>query len=548
MRLASFTALGDPGQVIKLQLTLDDHVLASLGPGVRIVVTMGDNEFRLPPREFVDSRNVFSFLERHDLFVTVAVTSNVSTVVPGRFVLTMTTNAAVENLVAPWGRPSPTGEPRLSITAGTCQLLAAAGTCGATTWSIAPFAVGNPFGDFQSQPGTGVSQPISITFSQPILSATVTAVDPTFAGNQVQGFLAGALVSSQAFAFSGTPGVNVPDTKTVPGPVDRIDLIPAPADYVAYSASITVDSAQALIVECAPTTLTRGDTVRCTAKLAQPQDFTVTLREALGRGLVVVDTTVESIPAGGEAVWEGVAAATSAVEFTVEFDSSGQTIQETNQPVPFTVNPRTWPAWEYTTLQFRFVAFAGNMRPYPDSGAIGLFQPLPPPTRNLTITRPPSGPNESVAFVTNPYTVTDYQIAVHPALDLRRFPPGSRGFAGAQRWVRDQNGRGSGNCTQASIPRLLAEVERHEGYPVVVPNSHPGVSNPVFLQEMPQNLIETLFTQGRDAQLRGMVDAQVRNFLRRGPYAAAQRLFDQRDTRRVLGSAGCTFDFNPRDN
>ena len=51
LRLASFTALGDPGQVIQLQLTLDDHVLASLGPGVRIVVTMGDNEFRLPPRE-----------------------------------------------------------------------------------------------------------------------------------------------------------------------------------------------------------------------------------------------------------------------------------------------------------------------------------------------------------------------------------------------------------------------------------------------------------------------------------------------------------------
>jgi hypothetical protein len=145
-------------------------------------------------------------------------------------------------MLAPWSA-SPPVHPLLDVTGGsTCALTTQTGTCDSVQWTIAPFAPGNPFGDFQSQPGTGASQPITITFSAPVGSATVTAVDPTFAGNQVVAYLAGVEISRQDFAFSGQPGVNIPDTKAIAGPLDRLDLLPAPADYVAYTASVTTSN------------------------------------------------------------------------------------------------------------------------------------------------------------------------------------------------------------------------------------------------------------------------------------------------------------------
>jgi hypothetical protein len=67
-------------------------------------------------------------------------------------------------------------------------------------------------------------------------------LDPTFAGNQVIAYLGGVEISRQDFAFSGQPGVNIPDTKAVPGPLDRLELVPAPADYVAYTALVTTSN------------------------------------------------------------------------------------------------------------------------------------------------------------------------------------------------------------------------------------------------------------------------------------------------------------------
>jgi hypothetical protein len=77
----------------------------------------------------------------------------------------------------------------------------------------------------------------------------VTAVDPTFTGNQVVAYLGGVEISRQDFAFSGQPGVNIPDSKVIAGPLDRLDLIPAPADYVAYTASITTASGESVRIQ-----------------------------------------------------------------------------------------------------------------------------------------------------------------------------------------------------------------------------------------------------------------------------------------------------------
>ncbi len=107
--------------------------------------------------------------------------------------------------------------------------------CGVSV-DISPFATGGPFGGFQSKPGTGVQLPISITFSPPVASVSVKALDPDFAGNRMDAFdTAGGLIASAPFAGDGTPGVFTTSTVTLTGAgIARVVLIPAPADYVAY--------------------------------------------------------------------------------------------------------------------------------------------------------------------------------------------------------------------------------------------------------------------------------------------------------------------------
>ena len=106
------------------------------------------------------------------------------------------------------------------------------------TASIVPFVEGGPFGGFQSTPGTGVQSTITITFSGPVSSVTITALDPDFAGNRAEARNeSGAVVASQRFAFDNTPV-----TLTAPG-IITVLLIPAPLEYVAYTGlSFTTES------------------------------------------------------------------------------------------------------------------------------------------------------------------------------------------------------------------------------------------------------------------------------------------------------------------
>lgn len=73
---------------------------------------------------------------------------------------------------------------------------------------------------------------------------TVTIYDPTYAGNTVPAFdSTGVLVGAADFAFSSTPGMNTPDTRTVVfSGIRRLDLAPAPGDYVAYDVSFVADT------------------------------------------------------------------------------------------------------------------------------------------------------------------------------------------------------------------------------------------------------------------------------------------------------------------
>jgi len=81
----------------------------------------------------------------------------------------------------------------------------------------------------------------------------------------------GSVIGSIGFNYSGEPGVNQPDTKSLTGVIDHVVLTPAANDYVAYLGSFTL--ADSINVSC--NTVTRGATVTCNASPANPSDTLV---------------------------------------------------------------------------------------------------------------------------------------------------------------------------------------------------------------------------------------------------------------------------------
>jgi hypothetical protein len=118
----------------------------------------------------------------------------------------------------------------------SCPAPAPGTYCGVTV-GISPFVTGGVFGGFQSRAGTGVSAPITITFSPAVTSVSVTALDPDFPGNRMDAFDAsGGLVDSELFIGDNRPGAFTTSTVTVSGAaIARVVLVPAPADFVAYN-------------------------------------------------------------------------------------------------------------------------------------------------------------------------------------------------------------------------------------------------------------------------------------------------------------------------
>jgi hypothetical protein len=87
--------------------------------------------------------------------------------------------------------------------------------------------------------------PITVTFSPPVASVSVTALDPDFPGNRMDAFdTSGALIGSASFTGDGRPGVFTTSTVTLTGAgIARVVLVPAPAEYVAYNLSFTPSAA-----------------------------------------------------------------------------------------------------------------------------------------------------------------------------------------------------------------------------------------------------------------------------------------------------------------
>jgi hypothetical protein len=111
------------------------------------------------------------------------------------------------------------------------------GSCTGISVGIVPYAPGDHFGaDFQSSPGSGGNAPITVTFSNPVSSVTITIEDPGPPGNTMTAYRANGSVAGRVrFTGCGCSGINIPDTRSITAAgIVRILLTPAPLDYVAY--------------------------------------------------------------------------------------------------------------------------------------------------------------------------------------------------------------------------------------------------------------------------------------------------------------------------
>lgn len=101
--------------------------------------------------------------------------------------------------------------------------------------SIDPYVTGGPFGGFQSDPGTGFQNPITITLSQPITWVSIDILDPDYP-DFIQVYDAtGTMTGQTQFADDGTPNVLTDSTMGLGGSsIKSIKLVPDSRDYVAY--------------------------------------------------------------------------------------------------------------------------------------------------------------------------------------------------------------------------------------------------------------------------------------------------------------------------
>lgn len=557
--VATMTLKGAAGDSVLLRLSADTSVLAAMADA-RLIVETPDGTNSLTPSELTRGAVVYRFTAPATVTLTYALTRQVSARVQGSVRLVQeTADVQVLAVSTPWV-PSPATMPLAAALAAdaattTCPIVAASGSCGDMTYTVVPFAPGNPFGDFQSNPGTGQSHDVVVTFSKPVSTVNATLVGGSFPGNEAIAYdSTGAVVGSVSFGYHPPEVDPSPweDPRVLTGRIVEVLLVAANLDYVGYKMSVVVESAPPGVhVECKQSDPHRGKTVRCTTTVVPAQPYTVIRRVAKGKGFQTIDEARTEHAAGEADVWEGTAVASSDVRVTIEVNSDGQVKQMTNKtPAHFEVQARVWADWKLTTLALRmFVLVPGYIAPYAVPGTdLGVFQLVTPDSASITLDRASDGPNDGLAYIKDPIQVTDYMVGLYPGLQPPPNPeppsssPDYRAWYG---WYDDQNGVGSGTCAAADLVTLLNNVDRHEGT-TMASNSHFGVANNQFTTLHPQTALEALYTQKSDAELRKSIDKAVTKFVNGGPYNKAQRQFDKNDTKNVF-NIGCTLDFNAVD-
>lgn len=282
----------------------------------------------------------------------------------------------------------------------------------------------------------------------------------------------------------------------------------------------------------------RGDAVRCVGQLIGGIPYTLLERRAKGKGFTTVDQPNIALPANASTVWEGTAVAATEVKFKVRYSWNGQD-KTTTASARFDPQTRGWPAMQLTAVPTHRVAvYPPILLEYPSNGTLGFFWFEDPSPGDTPVDQAQSGPNAGLWFlrdsVATPQAIYAY---THPGLYASA--------SGGRPWYADQNGSGTGTCTQSVLPQLAGLAEVHEGV-TQAGNSHYGVTNGVFAKEALADQFERLYTARSEAELRTLA-ARLYERFRNGPYDREQANFDRKDRPRIFGALGCTLDFNPQN-
>jgi hypothetical protein len=471
VNLAQITLEGVVGDSVTVAANTTRALLESAGPDVEILVNISGTQSSYSLERLTRGAVVHRFDAAGVVTIRYTITRRVENVVAGYFELNQLGSAQVTQAVTPWVRAVDTTGDLVGMSCQTdcgpwtCTLNASSGSCGPSSWVISPYAAGSPFCCFQSTPGNGVSSTITITFSSPVSEITVTIADPTFAGNTVSASGPQGHVGSASFAFSGQSGQYSEDTKTISGVISTVVLTPAPADYVAYNATITV-LGQEIQLTCSPSTV-RGGNLTCTATpKTPPATLTMTLwRFTASTGGFVVNRT-DNVSAHD---WSGevAAAGTIYVEGTVDGVQSSAS-------ATVAVTPRNWSS-KTTLKDHSVIATTLSNKPaaFAELGNAVLSLPLDQNVNRWLKTISDNGPNHEFDYLIDlPPKPTSVSQVNTNAIN------GTSPFYTIQESKRKKIS-GFWYCPKSVVTGVLLGLsEKHEGAvpdPDVFPNSHPSI-------------------------------------------------------------------------
>ena len=408
--------------------------------------------------------------------------------------------------------------PQIVQSSGSCNIAAQSQTqCGNVTATLSRSipSVGN--GTWQTSPGTNASSDMTITFSSPVSSVTITIHDPTYSGNQMTATdSAGNIVNFYRFQYNNTPGTYSADQATLSGRIAAISLIAAPLDYVAYSGSFTVDQT-IFTVTCSPAQVQRGADVTCSAELIPAAAFTVTSARATvanangfgGPTDVFAPANTFSVPVvGGVAKfnWTGTAAESSAVRILAR--TNGSNPLTLDDSARFDVLSRTWPALAPAPPTVKRELYGNTMVPFPKFGTRTGTLALGGADQDTLLRNSPKrrvalGPNAGATFYAQSLQDVPFRIWIHP---------GFTNLAPGQAWYAAQNGSGTTmalippnnqvqKCDAAGFDAARIRVERHEGVTQDPQRSHWGLWQQYLVSTAVNQELEKLVVVSPDTTL-----------------------------------------------
>ncbi len=331
----------------------------------------------------------------------------------------------------------------------------------------------------------------------------------------------------------------------------RCSAHPDPIPMFAFSGRqvLTVTEVPPPTLECkganGENPIERAKTVRCSITPDRP--YRVLSRRATGKGFTIAETLDSSYAADVPHVWQGGAVADTRVSMVLELTNDDGSTERKTYTADFQVSPRDWPKLQVNAPKVT-VGLRATMQPYPPADGRGELGNAKTEIDSaaiaaLRLARQARGPNAGLTYLLDPWPALDFTIFLHPAL----YDDAAHPTAPWQVWHADQNGVGSGTCTQAVFTTTLEPaVRRHEGA-TQAPDSHWGIAHDFFQSSNVEQEMETVYRQTTNADevTQAAFDRLKKEIS--GKLTPLQEAFDRTDTPVLIASLGCTLDHRRND-